>query len=75
VAVPAGVLTETRLAVVAGSLSLIASLASLARSALPGLAGTPTRRSCLAWGYAGLLAAMVASTLIGTALAWDMRWA
>jgi hypothetical protein len=38
VAVPAGVLAQTRLAVVVGSLSLIAALASLARTARPGLA-------------------------------------
>jgi hypothetical protein len=74
VAVPAGVLAQTRLAVIAGSLSLIAALGSLTRTAGPSLAEAIAHRSWLGWGYAGLLAAMAASTLIGTALAWDIPW-
>jgi hypothetical protein len=74
IAVPVGVLAETRLAVVAGSLSLIAALASLAMTARRALAEALVCRSWLGWGYAALLAAMVASTLIGTGLAWDIPW-
>ena len=73
VAVPAGVLANSRLAVVVGSVSLLAALASLwqtARPVLPGRAA-PTRPG---WAYALLLLAMAASTLIGTALAWDIPW-
>jgi hypothetical protein len=74
IAVPLGVLAETRLAVVAGSLSLLAALASLTRAVWPALAGALACQSGLGWGYAGLLTAMTASTLAGTALAWDIPW-
>ena len=74
VAVPFGVLAQTRLAVVVGSLSLIGALASLARTTGPALAEAIARRNWLGWGYACLLAGMAASTLIGTALAWDVAW-
>ena len=72
IAVPAGVLADTRLAVVAGSVSLLAALASFRTTVRPALsAARPTH---LAWAYVLLLLAMSASTLIGTALAWDMPW-
>jgi hypothetical protein len=74
VAVPVGVLAETRLAVVAGSVSLIAALASLASTTRLRLAGARAHRSGLGWAYAVLLATMMVSTLIGTALAWDIPW-
>jgi hypothetical protein len=74
VAVPAGVLAETRLAVVAGSLSLFAALTSLAKTTRPELTRAHSPR-WLSWGYRVLLAAMLVSTLIGTALAWDIPWA
>jgi hypothetical protein len=74
VAVPVGVLAQTRLAVIAGSLSLIVALASLTRNAGPGLAESIAHRRWRGWGYAALLAAMAVSTLIGTALAWDIPW-
>jgi|SRR5215211_260713 len=74
VAVPVGVLAETRLAVVAGSISLIAALVSLARTARPGLTAARARRWWQGCGYGVLLATMTASTLIGTALAWDIPW-
>jgi len=75
ITVPVGVLANTRLAVVVGSVSLLVALASLwetARPALPGSNARPTRRG---WAYALLLLAMTASTIIGTALAWDIPWA
>jgi hypothetical protein len=74
VAVPAGVLAHTRLAVVLGSISLLAAQASLwqtTRAALSRPGMPPTR---LGWAYALLLLVMTASTLIGTALAWDIPW-
>jgi hypothetical protein len=74
VAVPVGVLADARLAVVAGSISLVAALASLTKTARPALARALGRGSWLGWGYAGLLAGMTASTLIGTGLAWDIPW-
>jgi hypothetical protein len=75
ITVPVGVLAETRLAVMVGSVSLLVALASLwetARPALPGSDARPTRRG---WAYALLLLAMTASTIVGTALAWDIPWA
>lgn len=75
VAVPVGVLAETRVAVVAGSVSLIAALLSLwntVRHVLPGAGARPSR---LGWGYACLLVVMTASVFVGTALAWDIPWA
>ncbi len=74
VAVPVGVLGETRLAVVIGSVSLIAALASLWKSVHPVLTAAVARRDRLGWGYAGLLVVMAASVFAGTALAWDIPW-
>jgi hypothetical protein len=72
IAVPAGVLADTRLVVAAGSVSLLAALASLWTTVRPALSAV--RPTHLAWAYVLLLLAMTASTLIGTALAWDMPW-
>ena len=74
IAVPTGVLTDTRLAVVVGSVSLLAALASLWETARPRLPGSDARPTRLGWAYALLLLTMTASTLIGTALAWDIPW-
>jgi hypothetical protein len=74
VAVAVGVLADTRLAVVVGTVSLMAALALLAKTARPALARALALGSWLEWGYAGLLAGMTASTLIGTVLAWDIPW-
>jgi hypothetical protein len=74
VAVPLGVLAETRLAVVAGSISLISALILLTKTARPALATAFAGRRWIGCGYASLLVAMAASTLIGTALAWDIPW-
>jgi hypothetical protein len=74
VAVPLGVLTDTRLSVVLGAMGLLAALRSYwsvtchaHRSSAPVPAG-------LRVGYLMLLALMVASVFIGTALAWDRPW-
>ena len=74
IAVPAGVLADTRLAVVAGSVSLLAALALLWETVRPMLSVADARPTRLGWAYALLLLAMTASTLIGTALAWDIPW-
>jgi hypothetical protein len=74
IAVPVGVLADTRLSVIAGSLSLLAGLTLLGRTALPTPAEAPAGRSRPALAYAGLLTFMAASTFIGTALAWDIPW-
>jgi hypothetical protein len=75
VAVPLGVVAEARLAVVGGSVSLLAALDSFRTSAHLAPTPAPRRpRSLLACGYAVLLAAMAVSTVIGTALTWDFPW-
>ena len=74
IAVPAGVLADTRLAVVAGSITLLGALASFANSARPALPGSDARPTRRGWAYAVLLLVMTASTLTGTALAWDTPW-
>jgi hypothetical protein len=74
IAVPAGVLADTRLAVVVGSISLLAALASFwatARPALPG-GNHPARWG---WAYDSILLTMTASTLIGAGFAWYIPWA
>ena len=73
VAVPLGVLADTRLAVVAGSVSLLSALGSFWTSARPAMPGS-AHASRLSWPYALLLVAMTVSTLIGLALAWDIPW-
>ena len=74
VAVPLGVLAETRLAVVVGSLSLLAALASLWMTVRPVLASELRRRSRLGSGYVALLVIMTTSVFVGSALAWDVPW-
>ncbi len=74
IAVPAGVLANTRLVVVAGSVSLLTALAFFWRTARPELPCSAARPTRLGWAYALLLLTMTASTLIGTALAWDIPW-
>lgn len=74
IAVPAGVLAETRLTVVVGSVSLLTALAFFAKTALPEPPCPAVRPDTVGWAYALLLLVMTASTLIGTALAWDIPW-
>jgi len=69
VAVPAGVLLDARLLVVAGSAALLAALASMARRTLA-LAGPARQRLA----YAAMIAFMTASTFVGIGLAWDRPW-
>lgn len=73
-AVPFGVLAETRLAVVVGSLSLLAALASFWDTVRPALAQRRWSRGWLARAYLALMGFMAASVVVGTALAWDVRW-
>jgi hypothetical protein len=71
IAVPLGVLGESRLAVVAGSAALMLSLGSMARA----LAEDADRvRPGALGGYAALLLFMVGSVCVGLALAWDLPW-
>ena len=72
VTVPLGVLSETRLLVVIGSVSLIAALISFWISIRRTLA--PTKAGWLPRAYAALLAGLMASVFVGTALAWDLPW-
>jgi hypothetical protein len=71
VAVPAGVLADMRILVVVGSAALLWALASMAVSAV----GRPSEGSrLLRWAYPALIAFMVVSVAVGTALAWDVSW-
>lgn len=74
VAVPLGVFVEARVAVVLGSLALVAALASFANSVRPAFVPELSSRPWLSRGYAALLGFMVVSVLVGTALAWDAPW-
>jgi len=74
IAVPTGVLADARLAVVVGSISLLAALGLLWETARPMLPGSDARPTRSGWAYALLLLTITASTLIGTALAWDIPW-
>jgi len=74
IAVPFGVLVDARLAVLAGSLTLLTALASLWDSVRPALARRDSGRDWRVRGYAALLVFMVASVLLGAALAWDIPW-
>jgi hypothetical protein len=74
VAVPLGVLAQTRLAVVVGSVSLLAALASLWMTVRPTIVSAPAGRSWLASAYFALLVIMTASVFVGSALAWDIPW-
>lgn len=73
VAVPLGVLIETRLAVVLGSVSLLTALTSLWKTVRPALkTGTAWKRRGV--GYAALLIFMTGSVFAGLALGWDIPW-
>jgi len=75
-AVPAGVLADVRLLVVAGGGALLGALASIARLSLAphrgGHRARPGGREAVI--QAGVVAFMAVSTIIGIALAWDTPW-
>jgi hypothetical protein len=74
VAVPIGVLADSRLLVVGGGAALLGALASVARRSRPG-GGVRARgsgRELLLHG--AVVAFMAVSTVIGIALAWDTPW-
>jgi hypothetical protein len=73
VLVPLGVLAETRLAVCVGSVTLLAALGTFARS-VAAATHADTRPRAEAVAYRMLLGWMAASSVIGLALAWDIRW-
>jgi hypothetical protein len=74
IAVPAGVFADARLAVVVGSVSLLAALASFRESVRAVLASHASTPGWLRGGYVVLLSFMAASVLVGAALAWDIPW-
>jgi hypothetical protein len=74
VAVPLGVLADARLGVVVGSLSLLAGLASFWASVRPVVRAGAAARDWRGAAYMALLGFLAASTLAGTALAWDVQW-
>jgi hypothetical protein len=60
-----------RILVVVGSAALLWALASMAVSAV----GRPSEGPrLLRWAYPALIAFMVVSVAVGTALAWDVSW-
>ncbi|HET6830672.1 MAG TPA: hypothetical protein VFH44_04905 [Solirubrobacterales bacterium] len=73
-AVPAGVLADARLLVVAGGAALLAALASIARRSRPRDAGraSGSGRDLLIHGT--VVGFMAVSTVVGIALAWDTPW-
>lgn len=73
VAVPIGVLEQTRLAVLVGSLALLGALASLLMTVRPvvGRADGGLRQAGL---YLALLLFMTASVFIGLGLSWGIPW-
>jgi uncharacterized membrane protein len=74
VAVPFGVLADSRLAVVCGGAALLAALVTYWRALYPGEGrvrrGSRTARSA----YLALLLVMTASVFAGVALGWDRPW-
>ena len=70
VAVPAGVLADSRLPVLAGGLALLVALLWMAPAPL----GGRRLRPALAYAHLGLVAFMAASVVVGVALAWDTPW-
>jgi len=72
--VPLGVLADTRLAVVLGSALLIAALAGCALKLHAVRRAGAGRAPHWQIAYAGLLAFLSASVVVGTALAWDRPW-
>lgn len=73
IAVPLGVLVETRLAVVLGSVSLLTALASFWTTVRPAIK-TSTRWKRRGVSYVALLVFMAASVVAGVALAWNTPW-
>ena len=72
IAVPTGVLGDSRLAVVAGGVALLVALRWMASAALAG--DTRRAKPMLAYAYLGLISAVAASVGVGVALAWDIPW-
>jgi hypothetical protein len=70
--VPLGVLLDTRLAVLLGTVTLLAALASFFSSVSAALGASQV--GALGRSYLVLLAIMAASAVTGLALAWDTPW-
>jgi hypothetical protein len=71
IAVPLGVLGDSRLAVVVGSAALMLSLGSMVLALRE---DADRARPGPVTAYAGLLAFMAGSTCVGLGLAWDLPW-
>lgn len=74
VAVPLGVLADSRLAVLLGGAALLLALAGYWRALYPNERGRRDVRRPVRWAYCGLLVVMTASVFIGVALGWDRPW-
>ena len=75
IAVPAGVLAEVRILVVAGAVGLVTSLTLLVVRAFAGSADPAPGRSVPGLAaHAALILAMAVSTVIGVLLAWSYPW-
>jgi hypothetical protein len=72
--VPLGVLADARLAVVLGSALLIAALGGSALELLGARAARLGRSAHWQLAYAGLLAFLGVSVVVGTVLGWDRPW-
>lgn len=74
IAVPAGVLADIRVPIAVGSLALVAALLLFWRSVRPAYEVRGAGRAAIGRAYVGLLAFMLASTVVGMALASDVPW-
>lgn len=72
VIVPVGVLAETRLAVLLGTMALLGALVSFFGDVRPAL--SDDRNAVVGRFYLALLVFMAASAITGLALAWDIPW-
>ena len=72
VIVPVGVLAETRLAVLIGTMALLGALVSFFGDVRPLL--SDNRNAAVGRSYLALLVFMAASAITGLALAWDTPW-
>jgi hypothetical protein len=74
IAVPAGVISDVRLPIAAGSVALLCSLLLLWRSVQPSYRSGHAWRSAAGREYASLLAFMLVSVITGMLLASDVPW-
>jgi hypothetical protein len=73
-AVPLGVLTDSRLAIVLGALCLLLALGSYGRTLYAARTHWRAGSRAMQAAYVGLLAGMTASVFVGVALGWERPW-